>query len=159
MYYDLTLSNRLPTILHGAVRAGALTTAGLAIGTLLGSALQSWLRVDIVPIGVYFLPLFHETRASPIVLLDTSASMVIEANKGICAGASFACSAGGRVLHSQYVVDGLLPRMKWSACTLSVGLKNCWLVHAHAMCVLQQPRTPVLFVCFGIALLGELLQG
>ena len=67
----LALQDRMPTVLHGAVRAGALTTAGLAIGTLLGSAFQSWLRVDIVPIGVYLLPLFEETRASPIVLLDT----------------------------------------------------------------------------------------
>jgi len=33
------------------VRSGGLTIAGLAVGTLLGSALQSWLRVDIVPIG------------------------------------------------------------------------------------------------------------
>ena len=35
-----------------AVRAGLLTTAGLLVGTLFGSALQSWLRIDIVPIGV-----------------------------------------------------------------------------------------------------------
>lgn len=35
-----------------AARAGLLTTAGLLAGTLLGSALQSWLRIDIVPIGV-----------------------------------------------------------------------------------------------------------
>lgn len=34
------------------MRSGGLTTAGLAAGTLVGSALQSWLRVDIVPIGV-----------------------------------------------------------------------------------------------------------
>lgn len=35
-----------------AVRAGLLTTAGLLAGTLIGSALQNWLRIDIVPIGV-----------------------------------------------------------------------------------------------------------
>ncbi|KAK9836137.1 hypothetical protein WJX81_004315 [Elliptochloris bilobata] len=31
-------------------RAGGLAVAGLVLGTLLGSALQSWLRVDIIPI-------------------------------------------------------------------------------------------------------------
>lgn len=41
-----------PDCFECAVRSGGLTTAGLAAGTLVGSALQSWLRVDIVPIGV-----------------------------------------------------------------------------------------------------------
>ena len=35
-----------------AVRAGGITIAGLILGAVVGSALQSWLRVDIVPIGV-----------------------------------------------------------------------------------------------------------
>ena len=35
-----------------AARAGGLAVAGLVAGTLLGSALQSWLRVDIIPIFV-----------------------------------------------------------------------------------------------------------
>ena len=35
-----------------AVRAGGITAAGLIAGAVVGSALQSWLRVDIVPIGV-----------------------------------------------------------------------------------------------------------
>jgi len=33
------------------VKAGGLTTAGLIVGTLFGSLLQNFLRVDIVPIG------------------------------------------------------------------------------------------------------------
>lgn len=35
-----------------AARAGGITVAGLALGLAVGSAAQSWLRVDIVPIGV-----------------------------------------------------------------------------------------------------------
>ena len=35
-----------------AARAGGITAAGLIAGAVIGSALQSWLRVDIVPIGV-----------------------------------------------------------------------------------------------------------
>ncbi len=35
-----------------AARAGGLAVAGLVAGTLLGAALQSWLRVDIIPIFV-----------------------------------------------------------------------------------------------------------
>lgn len=34
------------------MRAGGITAAGLIAGAVIGSALQSWLRVDIVPIGV-----------------------------------------------------------------------------------------------------------
>lgn len=35
-----------------AARAGGITAAGLIAGAAIGSAAQSWLRVDIVPIGV-----------------------------------------------------------------------------------------------------------
>ena len=38
-----------------AARAGGITAAGLIAGAAIGSALQSWLRVDIVPIGVRFV--------------------------------------------------------------------------------------------------------
>ena len=36
----------------GVGRAAGLTAAGFLVGSLLGGALQNWLRVDIVPIGV-----------------------------------------------------------------------------------------------------------
>lgn len=49
--YYLRELKRLPL-----VRAGLLTTAGLLVGTLFGSALQSWLRIDIVPIGALHSP-------------------------------------------------------------------------------------------------------
>ena len=35
-----------------AGKAAGITVAGLLAGVLLGAALQSWLRVDIVPIAV-----------------------------------------------------------------------------------------------------------
>lgn len=38
------------------VRAGGITVAGLIVGAVVGSALQSWLRVDIVPIGSFSSP-------------------------------------------------------------------------------------------------------
>lgn len=37
-----------------AGRAAGITGAGLLVGALLGGALQAWLRVDIVPVGVGF---------------------------------------------------------------------------------------------------------
>ncbi len=37
---------------HLAGRAVGITVAGLLLGVLIGGGLQSWLRVDIVPIGV-----------------------------------------------------------------------------------------------------------
>lgn len=40
----------------GLARAGGITAAGLVTGALVGSALQSWLRVDIVPIGSFSSP-------------------------------------------------------------------------------------------------------
>ncbi len=40
-----------------AGRAAALTGGGFVAGTLIGALLQSWLQVDIVPLGVsHFLP-------------------------------------------------------------------------------------------------------
>jgi uncharacterized membrane protein YfcA len=36
----------------GLGRAVALSLAGLVAGTLVGAAVQSWLRVDIIPLGV-----------------------------------------------------------------------------------------------------------
>ncbi len=50
--FELRCDGKFTLVYIFAVRAGLLTTAGLLAGTLLGSALQSWLRVDIVPIGV-----------------------------------------------------------------------------------------------------------
>ena len=44
--------------LNGVIPAGkaaGLSVAGLALGTLVGSGIQAWLRVDIVPLGVSFL--------------------------------------------------------------------------------------------------------
>lgn len=35
-----------------AARAGGITAASLIAGAAVGSAAQSWLRIDIVPIGV-----------------------------------------------------------------------------------------------------------
>ena len=47
------LPHSMQQALCGATaRAGGLAVAGLVAGTLLGSALQSWLRVDIIPIFV-----------------------------------------------------------------------------------------------------------
>lgn len=42
--------------------------AGLLAGVLLGAALQSWLRVDIVPIGVSVLPPLHYALKIPVQL-------------------------------------------------------------------------------------------
>lgn len=42
----------------GLARAGGITAAGLIAGAAIGSALQSWLRVDIVPIGGFSSPGF-----------------------------------------------------------------------------------------------------
>lgn len=38
-----------------AAKAGGVAFAGLLLGTLLGSGVQAWLRVDLVPIGVSLL--------------------------------------------------------------------------------------------------------
>lgn len=40
-------------------KSGGLSALGLALGTLIGSGIQAWLRVDIVPLGVsrYLPPL------------------------------------------------------------------------------------------------------
>lgn len=46
-----SMSVFLKTMLTAA-RAGGITAAGLIAGAAIGSAAQSWLRVDIVPIGV-----------------------------------------------------------------------------------------------------------
>ena len=43
--------------------------AGLVAGTLLGSALQSWLRVDIIPIFVRPMPRFAQANAQTCVCL------------------------------------------------------------------------------------------
>ncbi|KAL0020029.1 hypothetical protein WJX77_005651 [Trebouxia sp. C0004] len=40
----------------GLARAGGITAAGLIAGAAIGSAAQSWLRVDIVPIGGFSSP-------------------------------------------------------------------------------------------------------
>ncbi len=44
-----------------AARAGGITAAGLIAGAAIGSAAQSWLRVDIVPIGVSLTAAFMHT--------------------------------------------------------------------------------------------------
>lgn len=36
----------------GLGKAAALTLAGLVVGTFVGAAVQSWLRVDVIPLGV-----------------------------------------------------------------------------------------------------------
>ena len=41
---------RLP--LHGAGKAAAVTGGGFVLGSIVGTLLQQWLRVDIVPLGV-----------------------------------------------------------------------------------------------------------
>ena len=50
-------------------RAGGLAVAGLVAGTLLGSALQSWLRVDIIPIFVRPMPRFAQANAQTCMCL------------------------------------------------------------------------------------------
>jgi len=42
----------LPLTLLAYVQAAGLALAGLVAGTFLGAAVQSWLRVDIIPLGV-----------------------------------------------------------------------------------------------------------
>lgn len=54
-----------------AVRAGGITVAGLIVGAVVGSALQSWLRVDIVPIGVMLVPLWMYGACNDIYHLMT----------------------------------------------------------------------------------------
>ncbi len=44
-----------------AARAGGITAASLIAGAAIGSVAQSWLRVDIVPIGVSFTAAFMHT--------------------------------------------------------------------------------------------------
>ncbi len=56
-----------------AARAGGITAAGLIAGAAIGSAAQSWLRVDIVPIGVSFTTalmhtLLHSLQDLPALL-------------------------------------------------------------------------------------------
>ena len=48
-----------------AARAGGITAAGLIAGAAIGSAAQSWLRVDIVPIGVSLIEAFMHIVAQP----------------------------------------------------------------------------------------------
>lgn len=81
-----------------AVRACGLTAAGLLVGTLLGSALQSWLRVDIVPIGVSSAPQEGNLSTPP----DSSwmfRSIVNLRLPAICGPGSstFTCSAQGGI--------------------------------------------------------------
>lgn len=42
----------LPLTLLAGAQAAGLALAGLVAGTFLGAAVQSWLRVDIIPLGV-----------------------------------------------------------------------------------------------------------
>lgn len=50
VYYLRTFKNA------GLAKAGGLALGGLIAGTLLGSGLESWLRVDLVPIGSFSSP-------------------------------------------------------------------------------------------------------
>ena len=56
------------------MRAGGITAAGLIAGAVVGSALQSWLRVDIVPIGVSaLLAVMHSELTVATVRVRTAA--------------------------------------------------------------------------------------
>lgn len=48
----LDCNDLLTKAVCSAARAGGITAASLVAGAAIGSAAQSWLRVDIVPIGV-----------------------------------------------------------------------------------------------------------
>lgn len=50
VYYLRTYKNA------GLAKAGGLALGGLVAGTLIGSGLESWLRVDLVPIGSFSSP-------------------------------------------------------------------------------------------------------
>ena len=52
-----------------AVRAGGITAAGLIAGAVIGSALQSWLRVDIVPIGVSTCSFVHSMEHTEAIIV------------------------------------------------------------------------------------------
>lgn len=60
------------------MRAGGITAAGLIAGAVVGSALQSWLRVDIVPIGVSAHSLLlYILSAHPLLLYILTAQLLL----------------------------------------------------------------------------------
>ena len=65
-----SMSVFLKTMLTAA-RAGGITAAGLIAGAAIGSAAQSWLRVDIVPIGVSLTAAFMHSLQDLHALLET----------------------------------------------------------------------------------------
>ena len=56
-----------------AGRAALLTTGGLVAGAVLGGVLQSWLRVDIVPVGPLDTPEVLVSEFALVALWATSA--------------------------------------------------------------------------------------
>ena len=59
-----------------AARAFALTTGGLVAGALMGSALQAWLRVDIVPLGPLDTPEVLVSELALLAIATTCALLV-----------------------------------------------------------------------------------
>lgn len=96
------LSKNIP---FGAVRAGGITAAGLIAGAVIGSALQSWLRVDIVPIGVStysFVNSMQHTEA--IVVMEAIADKFAHHVRAVLM-IYYLCTVNA-VLHSLTLISG-----------------------------------------------------
>lgn len=121
------------------MRAGGITAAGLIAGAVVGSALQSWLRVDIVPIGVSaLLALMHSELTVATVRVRTAA----DSRHIISHLSERALDQAANVLlvvHTASIANKCLVHRAVSVKLGTHALKEC-------VCVVQSFSSPGIFV-------------